>query len=154
MSNELVGEVTARHSYLQSYPGMGHTTGTRIAWDSSQELGYHSHGDRVWVIATSLTRTPEERTNAFDSEKHCSLLTLQGKATDLVLNRKQLFILALRCFLWIASLGGSRVHSAPLRRVTVFCVRQPLARSSPQAANRKVYDFLKRCRTWFRRLKK
>jgi len=41
VSNELVGEVTARHSYLQSYPGMGHTTGTRIAWDSSQELGYH-----------------------------------------------------------------------------------------------------------------
>jgi hypothetical protein len=80
VSNELVGEVTARHSYLQSYPGMGHTTGTRIAWDSSQELGYHSHGDRVWVIATSLTRTPEERTNAFDSEKHCSLLSATRKS--------------------------------------------------------------------------
>jgi hypothetical protein len=32
--------------------------------------------------------------------------------------------------------------SEALRRVTVFCVRQPLARSSPQAANRKSFwDF-------------
>src|SRR5271165_4890868 len=42
-------------------------------------------------------------------------------------------------FYFVSILSGL---SEALRRVTVFCVRQPLARSSPQAANRKSFwDF-------------